>query len=58
MKVKMGTIRVEGVVATARKLGCSKTHLSLIIRGQRDSKRLRERARQMGIRLPRIPAAV
>lgn len=54
MKVKTNTIRIEGISEAARKLGCTKTHLSEILHGRRESRRLREKARSLGIRLPRI----
>lgn len=55
MKVeKQQCYRITGLGEAAKKLGCSKTHLHYVITGERQSKRLREKARQLGIRLPRI----
>ena len=44
-----------GVSAAARALGCSKGHLSAVLLGKRKSTRLRERARALGIKLPKAP---
>lgn len=54
MTVKQKT-RMCGVSEAARALGCSKGHLSAVLRGERKSNRLRERAREMGIKLPKAP---
>lgn len=55
MKVeKQQCYRITGLGEAAKKLGCSKTHLHYVITGERQSKRLREKARQLGIRLPRV----
>lgn len=49
-------IRFTGICEAARKLGCSKAHLHYILTGERQSKRIRSRAKELGIKLPRIPA--
>lgn len=54
MTVNRNTMRIEGVSEAARKLGCTRQHLSQVIQGKRESKRLRAKARALGIRLPRI----
>jgi len=40
-----------GLNALARELGCSRGHLSLVIHGHRQSNRLVERLRKMGINI-------
>lgn len=50
---KQSRISLCGVSEAARKLGCSPSHLRRIITGERTSKRLVARAREMGIRLPK-----
>ena len=54
MQVKQ-KMRMCGVSAAARALGCSKGHLSAVLLGKRKSARLRERARALGIKLPKAP---
>jgi len=49
-------IRINGLTDAAKKLGVSKAHLSQVLHGKRVSKRLRQRARDLGIRWPRVPA--
>lgn len=39
---------VVGLNAMARKLGCSRGHLSLVIHGQRKSGRMEKRLRKLG----------
>ena len=51
---KQTGIRIVGICAVARRLGCSPSHLRRVITGEHPSKRLVARAREMGIRLPRI----
>lgn len=51
---KQTGIRIVGICAVARKLGCTSGHLRRVITGERPSKRLVSKARSMGIRLPRI----
>lgn len=46
--------RIKGLVEAARLLGCTKGHLHLVITGERESRRLREKAKALGIRLPRM----
>ena len=51
---KQTGIRIVGICAEARKLGCSHTHLRRIIDGQRPmTAAMAARARRLGIRLPR-----
>ena len=50
---KQSRISLCGVSEAARKLGCSPSHLRRVITGERPSKRLVARAREMGIRLPK-----
>ena len=45
-----------GLNELARKLGCSRGHLSLVIHGHRKSMRMTERLRKMGIDLLAAPA--
>lgn len=47
-------IRIQGVSDAARRLGCSTTHLSAVIRGERISRRLTQRAKALGIKFPKI----
>lgn len=54
MTVSKNTTRISGVSEAARRLGCTRQHLSQVIQGKRESKRLRAKARALGIRLPRI----
>lgn len=51
---KQSSIRIVGICAVARKLGCTREHLRRVITGERPSRRLVAKARLMGIRLPRI----
>lgn len=54
---KQTGIRIVGICAVARKLGCSHTHLRRIIDGQRSmTNEMAARARRLGIRLPKIEA--
>ena len=53
---KQSSIRIVGIGDAARKLGCSREHLRLVITGRRTSRRLVAKARAMGIRLPHIAA--
>lgn len=51
---KQTGIRIVGICAVAKKLGCSHTHLRRIIDGQRPmTNEMAARARRLGIRLPR-----
>lgn len=50
---KQSRVSLCGVSEAARKLGCSPSHLRRVITGERPSKRLVARAREMGIRLPK-----
>lgn len=55
MKVKItNERRITGLTEAARRLGCSKAHLHFVITGERESRRLRERAKAMGIVLPKV----
>lgn len=54
MTVTRNSMRIVGVSEVARQLGCTRQHLSQVIQGKRESKRLRAKARSLGIRLPRI----
>jgi len=49
-------IRINGLAEAAKKMGVSKSHLSRVMHGERVSKRLRRKARELGIKWPRIPA--
>ena len=53
---KQSSIRIVGICAVARKLGCTREHLRRVITGERPSRRLVAKARSMGIRLPKIEA--
>ena len=53
---KQTGIRIEGICAAAKKLGCTREHLRRVITGERTSRRLLTKARSMGIRLPKIEA--
>lgn len=53
---KQTGIRIVGICAVARKLGCTREHLRRVITGERPSRRLVAKARSMGIRLPKIEA--
>lgn len=53
---KQSSIRIVGMGDVAKKLGCTRQHLRLVIIGERSSRRLVAKARSMGIRLPRIEA--
>ena len=56
MTIKRKTrLCISGLGEAAKKLGCSTTHLHYVITGERKSKRLEARARELGIRLPRVP---
>ena len=51
---KQTSIRIVGICAVAKQLGCSHTHLRRIIDGQRPmTAAMAARARRLGIRLPR-----
>ena len=51
---KQTGIRILGICAVASRLGCSHTHLRRIISGERPmTDKMAERARRLGIRLPR-----
>ena len=51
---KQSSIRIVGICAVASRLGCSHTHLRRIINGERPMTReMADKARRMGIRLPR-----
>ena len=45
---------ISGLSEAAKKLGRSTTHLHYVITGERKSKRLEARARELGIRFPRV----
>ena len=51
---KQTGIRIVGICAVARRLGCSPSHLRRVITGERPSKRLVAKARELGIRLPQV----
>ena len=53
---KQTGIRIVGICAVAKKLGCTREHLRRVITGERPSRRLVAKARSMGIRLPKIEA--
>ena len=53
---KQPGIRIVGICAVAKKLGCTREHLRRVITGERPSRRLVAKARSMGIRLPKIEA--
>lgn len=51
---KQTGIRIVGICAVAKRLGCSHTHLLRIINGERRMTReMADRARRLGIRMPR-----
>lgn len=52
------TFRISGLTAAAKTLGVSKTHLSAVIRGDRVSRRLTEKAKELGIKFPKIKGLV
>lgn len=46
-KEDLRNLRIKGVCDAARKLGVSKTHLSLVLHGHRKSKSLTQRYREL-----------
>ena len=51
---KQTSFRISGICDAAKRIGCSPSHLRRVITGERPSKRLVARARELGIRLPKV----